>query len=242
MARWPRWLRKASSFCTASMSSSLSAGPAWCITSSQLPGCPGGTVIRSIGAPQFLPAITLPPCEPKPISTTPAPPCSCRTSWPTLTMPSAAMSVKRASPMCVLCSQTIALATGPWKRMSRASVSVMCRSRRFHDSAPPCLRPRGVVPAQPLGQLEDFLVGPHPRRPAGKGLERIAGGGQRVGELLDVAVDPVAIGPIALDRDEREPLLLDEPAAEGGAPGVVLVGAVRRLAQQDVTRVADALQ
>ena len=34
--------------------------------------------------------------------------------WPTFTMPASAMSVWRASPMCVLCSHTIAFARGPW--------------------------------------------------------------------------------------------------------------------------------
>ena len=39
--------------------------------------------------------------------------------------------------MCVLCSQTIAFASGPWCCISRSSVSAMCRSRTFHESAPP---------------------------------------------------------------------------------------------------------
>ena len=68
--------------------------------------------MRSIGAPHSAPAMTVPRYEPKPTNTTPSSSCACRTSWPTLTIPAFAMFVKRASPMWVLCSQTIALASG----------------------------------------------------------------------------------------------------------------------------------
>ena len=84
------------------------SSPARCRTSSQLPSRAGGTGISSIGASHSRPAITVPRCDPKPTRTTPSSPCRSRTSWPTLTMPSSAMSVKRASPMWVLCSQTMA--------------------------------------------------------------------------------------------------------------------------------------
>src|SRR5262249_15580088 len=60
-------------------------------------------------------------------------------------------------------------------------------------------------------------------------------------ELLDVAVDPVTVRPIALDGDEGKTLLADEPP-EARPPGVIVGRAVRRLAQQDVTGVADAFQ
>ena len=55
--------------------------------------------------------------------------------------PELAMSVARASPMCVLCSHTTAL--GGWgpvslRVSSRSRASTMCTSRTFHDSAEPC--------------------------------------------------------------------------------------------------------
>ena len=105
--------------------------------SSQLPARLAGPRISSIGASHSSPAITLPRYDPNPTRTTPSSACRSRTSWPTFTMPSSAMSVTRASPMWVLCSQTMALASGPWWRIRRSRVSVMCRSRMFQDSGPP---------------------------------------------------------------------------------------------------------
>jgi hypothetical protein len=60
--------------------------------------------------------------------------------------------------------------------------------------------------------------------------------------VLHVAIHTVAVGPVALYGDEREALLADQALADARAPLVVLGGTVRRLAQQHVARVADALQ
>src|SRR5262249_40781477 len=59
---------------------------------------------------------------------------------------------------------------------------------------------------------------------------------------FDVPVDAVAVRPVALDRDEREPLLRDQPLADPSSPVVVLVRAVRRLAEQDAAGLADPLK
>jgi len=57
--------------------------------------------------------------------------------------------------------------------------------------------------------------------------------------VLDEPVHLVAVRPVALDGDEGEPLLLDQPAGDGGPPGVVLVGAVGRLTEQHHPGIAD---
>ncbi len=103
-------------------------------------------------------------------------------------------------------------------------------------------RPAVVAEAQPFGQLDDFLVGPHPGWPAVEGVQHFVGAGAGVGRVLDVAVDAVAIGPIALDGDEREAFLLDQPAAQRGTPDVILVRTVRCLAEKDTAGFTDAVQ
>ena len=46
---------------------------------------------------------------------------------------------------------------------------------------------------------------------------------------LDVAVDAIAVGPVALDGDEGEALLGDQPLAEASAPAVILRASRARL-------------
>jgi len=87
-----------------------------------------------------------------------------------------------------------------------------------------------MKPAQEVGAL---LVRPHPGRPS---LE-VAENPVHV-EILIVlaphpAVDPPAVGPVALDSDPAEAVFLDEAAAQLRPPSVVLVGAVRCLADTD---------
>ena len=81
--------------------------------SSHEPSLASGTSIRSAGASQASPAITLPRCVEKPIKYGVLLSPSLSRSCPILTMPSPAMSVKRASPMWVLCSQTMPRDLGP---------------------------------------------------------------------------------------------------------------------------------
>jgi hypothetical protein len=59
---------------------------------------------------------------------------------------------------------------------------------------------------------------------------------------MDPAVDPVSIGPVGLDCDRAESLLLDEALRDERALPVELVRAVRGLADQDELRVPDQLQ
>jgi hypothetical protein len=100
---------------------------------------------------------------------------------------------------------------------------------------------RVVVGAQPLDELDDDRVAPHPRREALEAAERRAR--FRVVRLAaHVAVDAVRVGPVGLDRDGRETPLRDEPLRDLGALAVELVRAVRSLAQQREPRLAHRLQ
>ena len=65
----------------------------------------------------------------------------------------------------------------------------------------------------------------------GSSCSEVVGSG-RVRGARDGAVDPVAVGPVALHRDEREAVLGDQPAGRLLAQPVVLVRAVARLAEQ----------
>jgi hypothetical protein len=99
-----------------------------------------------------------------------------------------------------------------------------------------------IVPFQPLGQGHHLPVGPHPSRPAVKGVQNLAGALARAPIALDVAVDAVAVGPVALDGEKGKALFADEALAQSGPPAVVLRGAVGGLAQEDVAGVADGVQ
>jgi hypothetical protein len=106
---------------------------------------------------------------------------------------------------------------------------------------PLVLQPALVVPAQPFRKSDDLPVGPHPGRPAVVAAQRLLG--CRVTQLaMDVAVDAIAVGPVPLDGNEAEALLLDQATADPCSPEVILVRPVRRLAEQDVAGIADPLE
>ena len=84
---------------------------------------------------------------------------------------------------------------------------------------------------QPLGQGDNFLVGPHPGRPAFEGMQHIAGALPGIGQALDITIDLIAVGPVAFNGDEGESRFRDQPLADAGPPLVVLGGAVGSLAQ-----------
>jgi hypothetical protein len=100
---------------------------------------------------------------------------------------------------------------------------------------------RDVVVAKPCDEVGDLLVGPHPRRPAREVGERAVGVDVCSVPALHPLVDVEAIGPVALDGDEREASFRDEPPGQLGAPAVVLRRAVRGLAEQHVPGIADPL-
>ena len=89
---------------------------------------------------------------------------------------------------------------------------------------------------------DDVVVGPHPGRPAVEGVEGVARVLVGAGAQPHAAVDPVAVGPVALHRHDGEAALLDQPTGERRPPGVVLVGAVAGLADGHDACIADPLQ
>src|SRR6185369_10412068 len=93
----------------------------------------------------------------------------------------------------------------------------------------------------PLGEIGDFTVGPHPGGPSLEGVQDVAGVVAGVGVALCVTIDAVAIGPVALDGDERESVFLDESSRERRAPLVELGCPMGGFAKEDVAGFADAL-
>ena len=59
---------------------------------------------------------------------------------------------------------------------------------------------------------------------------------------MDVAVDAVAVGPVALHGDEGKALLRDQSPADPRSPVVVLGRPVRGFAQEHKTCVADPVE
>lgn len=94
---------------------------------------------------------------------------------------------------------------------------------------------------EPGEQLDDFPVGPHPGGPPLYLDEEVSSCCCRVEIALGEAVHLVAVGPVAFDGDEVKGVVLDELFCDACAPGVVLVGTVRGLAEHDNAGVSDAL-
>ena len=86
---------------------------------------------------QSVAAATVPLWVPKPISAASSPKRSRHELAEVELVAHPAHVGERASPMWQLCAQTTALASGRDARAGAASVSNMCRSRRFQLSAPP---------------------------------------------------------------------------------------------------------
>src|SRR5687768_5962336 len=78
-----------------------------------------------------------------------------------------------------------------------------------------------VVVAQPVDELDNLEVGPHPRRPPLESRQRLT----RVGGIaaaLYPAVDFEAIRPITLDADKPESALHDQAFRQLGPPPIEL--------------------
>jgi hypothetical protein len=85
------------------------------------------------GPPQERAAYTVPPYVRNPTSTA-APACRARASWPRLISPPSRISVARASPTCVLCAHTTTGAAA--EVLPHASrLSSISESRTFHELA-----------------------------------------------------------------------------------------------------------
>ena len=94
--------------------------------------------------------------------------------------------------------------------------------------------------AQPVQEVHDLAVAPHPAREAREVAERGGGVGVVVG-AAGPAAGAVGVGPVGLDGHRVKAPLLDQPLRDVGAGGVELVGAVRGLAEQHAAGVADAV-
>jgi hypothetical protein len=90
------------------------------------------------------------------------------------------------------------------------------------EADPLGLRKPVVVAAEPLNELGNLFVRPHPRRPPAKGTEGFSCAVRGSGEAPNVAVYLVAVRSVAFDRDKGEVLLADQALAYAGAPSVVL--------------------
>ena len=100
---------------------------------------------------------------------------------------------------------------------------------------------RVVAGPQPLDEVQHVVVAPHPRREA----PEVRQGGVRVAvarETHHVAIHPIRVGPIALDRNRGEATLLDQAPGDAGALSVELVRPVRGLADEDEAPVTDEVE
>ena len=93
---------------------------------------------------------------------------------------------------------------------------------------------------QPVDEISDHDVAPHPGGKAFEPAERIVGGSVTA-QPANIAVDPVRVGPVRLGGDGTEALLLDEPLRDRRPRLVELLRAMRTLADQDDPRVSDDL-
>jgi hypothetical protein len=83
--------------------------------------------------------------------------------------------------------------------------------------------------AQPVDEIVDLGVAPHPGRKAGERL--VVGLLERT--VANVAVDTVGVRPVGFDGDDREAVPLDQPAGDGRPRPVELRRTMGGLAQED---------
>lgn len=95
-----------------------------------------------------------------------------------------------------------------------------------------------VVSMQPVDEVLDHGISPHPRREPFEPRQRLVGGSV-TSRPLDPAIDSVGVGPVGLRSHSREAFVLDEPPGDSSAGVIELFGAVRALADEYEFRVAD---
>ena len=97
---------------------------------------------------------------------------------------------------------------------------------------------RGVVRAQPVDEIRDLDIAPHPLR---KAPERGAATDMD-GLVPDIAIDTRRIRPIRLDRDDIEPVPFDQPARDPRARAIELRCSVGCFAEQHDPCVSKAVK
>ena len=105
------------------------------------------------------------------------------------------------------------------------------------EADPALARQIGVVVAQPLHELVELLVAPHPGREAGERLPLL----RRHIAVAHVVVNAGGVGPIGLDSDDVEAFALDERLGDPRAHPIELGGPVRRLSEEHDAGVADSI-
>lgn len=99
-------------------------------------------------------------------------------------------------------------------------------------------RQRPVMSPQPVDEVENFGIAPHPcREPRERFFLR---GASRTAS--DVAVYEGGIGPVGLDRDNGKPMVLDEPFRDRRAGLVEFRGAMGRLSKEHDRSVSKAVE
>ena len=94
------------------------------------------------------------------------------------------------------------------------------------------LRPPGIVLPQPVEELGEVGVPPHPGRVADELLQGLIS--RSIGaEPAHITIGSGHARPVGLEHDDRRALLLDEPAGDGGPLTIELAAPMRRLAEQD---------
>ena len=95
--------------------------------------------------------------------------------------------------------------------------------------------------AKPAHEIEEHRRCAHPGREAHEAAQRFHCVPVGVA-AANVTVDPQRVGPIRLDRDGREPVLLDQPPRDRGTLAIKLMSSVRRLANEHDVGVAGQLE
>ena len=95
--------------------------------------------------------------------------------------------------------------------------------------------------AQPTDKIERVRVAPHPLR---KALEPAKGvrGVFVLAAAVNVTIDAVRVGPVRFDGYGIEASLHDQSLRDLRTQAVKLVGAMRRLAEQDEPSISDAVE
>src|SRR4051812_40040883 len=96
-----------------------------------------------------------------------------------------------------------------------------------------------VMAAKPADKSFDIAIAPHPAREPFEISERLLRG-VVTASCPNVPIHPVRVGPVRLDRNCQESMLLNQPLCDVGPDVIKIVSAVRGLTNEHVRCFTDA--
>ncbi len=97
-----------------------------------------------------------------------------------------------------------------------------------------------VAGSEPFNKAQNITISPHPGRKRRKS-DNAAFGIFIIGQPHDVAVNPIGVRPVCLDRYRGESTFVNKTSSDASPFTVEVVRAMRRLPNEDETPIADEI-